>query len=313
MTTKPGAAYWEGRLRLTCILLDASVLNPNGYFEEFPKRTVIPGGMVLAALGETESRRISSRLHVQRPPRWRIEMFDIESDDADELSAIVRHRFNLLCCAQRSAPSVLALLDRFTGGAWRRVCPVAEISGSGRGVFLDEERLEAWGEIVAAWPSGLDDRIAISLEFFRESVAERQVSLSKSLLTLAVAFESLIGQDLKAELNFRLSQRAAFLVSNGPASHRVMVRMKDLYGARSSLVHGGRKASPDAVTKLQQFMMRAIPSMARLSEVAGGFKGANQILDKAPFGLDPILRDVVSPKGEAWWARVDVCKIPGWL
>ncbi len=271
--------------------------------------------MVLAKLNRRESDRVSRSLANPYAGGWRIEMFGIESNDPSEVAEIVKRRFALLSCTQRLAPTYHAVLDRYDAdhGQWVRVVPLWGGAGA-RQASLSDSRLDRWGELVAAWPVETGERIYISLDFFRESIIERQSgSLPKALLTLAVAFEALIGDGLDGEITYRLCQRASLLVTSGDNAVRTMARIKKLYGARSRLVHDGKTPTLETVTHLQQYMMRAIPSLARLSEACGGIKPALTVLDRAPFERDSRLDALVALGEESWWSKVDVVTIPGWL
>jgi hypothetical protein len=62
--------------------------------------------------------------------------------------------------------------------------------------------------------------------------------------------------------------------------------------------------SSEVVIRLQQFLMRAIPSMARLIELTGSHAAAIQALDRAPYVRSPELEGVLEADG--WWNFVDV-------
>src|SRR5205807_310304 len=105
-------------------------------------------------------------------------------------------------------------------------------------------------------------------------------------------------------LSYRLCLRATMLVARGSAASSVFRRLRVLYARRSRLVHKGDSADFESVTHLQQYLMCAVPSMARLSSLAGGYTSAIQLLDGAAFARDPVLEELFDFAG--WWSYVDV-------
>ncbi|QKW20480.1 hypothetical protein HUT16_16645 [Kitasatospora sp. NA04385] len=307
--------YKEGDLRICCILLDVIVRDESKNFIDQPQRIPLGGEMAMVRLEKDEEDRVAYSIYNRYFGGWRLEIHNVPDRPAAWLLEFSRRKISLLCCAERVAPGFSAVLDRYNGEHWERVKWLGMIKGA-RHSFISSSRLSAWGEICESWPSPTPDkRISVALDFFRESVYERQDrNFSNSLLLLAVAYESLLGDGLQGDLTFRLSQRGALLTSKGEPSYKVAKRLKSIYASRSRLVHNGKEPDIADITRLQQFMMRAIPSIARLSSTCSSYKGALEALDSAPFFRIPEIDDLFSPEGESgWWEKVDIPAIPGWI
>ena len=168
------------------------------------------------------------------------------------------------------------------------------------------ERVTAWADLVRNWPRQVPgiENIERSLMFFQRSVAENRAYSYRALLDASIAFELLLGgSSQRGGLTERLATRGAILVEVDDTV-AVYERLRALYGLRSKLVHGGEDPEESEVVRLQQFMMRALPTMARLAELTGSYAAAVKSLDQASLKRPPVLDELFV--GDGWWDRVDV-------
>jgi hypothetical protein len=213
----------------------------------------------------------------------------------------------LLSLCVRMAPTWPAVVyDRPGETSW-----VRDSWGFGSGGFYRErysylpmERLRTWGRLIEAWPHHVTATVDQSLGYYYQSIVDRPDSPARGLTSAAIAFESLLGRGLQQELSHRLSQRAALLVARGSEARKVYSVVKGWYDLRSKLVHDAVSPDAAAVVRFQQFLMRAIPSLARLIELTGSHKDALAILDDAPYVRSVHLDSLFEADG--WWNYVDV-------
>jgi hypothetical protein len=190
--------------------------------------------------------------------------------------------------------------------------------GGSRQIFLvPYERVLIWSKLLSNWPlKGGDAPVELSLDYYAKSITDcptvqgsnRQGDVRKGLISAAIAWEVLLGERVQTEITFRLSQRGAILVTDGNAGIRVAERLRRLYGQRSALLHAGEEPTLEQIIQLQQFLMRALPSMVELSGRAGGYRNAIGLLDQAPYRRDAELERLLSD-AEGWWAFVDVASL----
>ena len=214
----------------------------------------------------------------------------------------------LLVVRQIPSPSAV-VLDRWTGGEWRRGGFVREVPWSGAnrlGASFPESRLGTLQALRTAMPSELPREIERALDHYGASVhALRSGHMDTALVSAALALESLLGRDLSGELSFRLSLRGAMLTANAADTQpAIFERLRKLYSERSKVVHAGAEASFESATHLQQFLMRAIPAMVALVQNCGSFRSGIEALDSSVLGADEPVRAVQMPGN--WWSYVDV-------
>jgi hypothetical protein len=172
--------------------------------------------------------------------------------------------------------------------------------------YLPITRMETWSRLIEAWPHGFSASIEQSLSFYYQSVIDRPEHPAKGLTGAAIAFESLLGRGLDQELRHRLSQRGALLVARGAEAREVYRLLKGWYDDRSKLVHDAVVPTAELVVRFQQFLMRAIPSMVRLTQLAGSHENAIRALDEASFDGSAQLDGLFDENG--WWSFVDLMK-----
>jgi hypothetical protein len=305
-------------VRLTVPLVNTSVIVDGaplvGRIEVTPR-------VVLGSLDDSEEARVESALALpQYTVRYRLEIHGhqlrmdlgastIRNRDAE---TVIRRHLAMLSCAVRMAPRwVSAVADELLEGRWKRVAWVGYGGGGQRErhANLPSERLRTWGRLLENWPAeGLDARLYLALEYYADSVADFREHPSKSLMSAAIALETLLGGDLLTQIARGLSQRGGLLVARGEEALFISRRLKTWYTARSKLVHGGRLPSQDVVVGLHRFLMRAIPSMAALMQVTGGHEEALRALDEAVF-VHVSEVDSLFEAGNRWWDFVPAAAI----
>ena len=272
--------------------------------------------VVLASLDEAESDRIQKSMGSHRYlAQWRLEVFNPKTLERGEIFKEIEHYMSLLCCVYRGSPKGIVNLDEFRNGVWVRREYCGMLPGSEGYALLPLERVPRWGALIENFPRNLTRNIQIALSYFREAIAERRDwKHSKAMLSAAIAFESLLGENVKSEITFRLSQRGAILTSAGEGAELVFKTLRKLYSIRSKLVHEGKSVDKQSVVRMEQFLMRAIPSMAALVMKAGSARRAVELLERAPFVRDEILCGV--SEGDPvhhWWASVNLVETPDWV
>jgi len=283
------------------------------------RRYEVAPTVVLAPLDEAEQQRICDSLVLtvnDDRPYYRLELHDVEltgsphADTYGEASVIeLETVLGLLSCVVRLAPTwPTAVFDEHDGTRWvrrgwafvrggfeTRMAPPSTIPWS---------RLESWSDLVTNWPPANVERVELALGFYYRSVIDRPTAPYKALASAAIAFEILLGGQLQLELSHRMSTRGALLVERDKPEE-VYRLLKSWYGMRSKLVHQGERPSHEKVIRFQQFLMRAIPSMARLTQSLGSYNRAIEALDLAPFRRQEELDGLFTDE-PAWWRRVDV-------
>jgi hypothetical protein len=297
----------DGQLRVTVALFETGISDPNkdGYVLTYPRRIKISQSAVLAVLNDAESDRIADSTLEHLGPQLRLEIFDPPSVEPVAIIDLVKRYMRLLSLAIRVAPRCTIVLDRYTGSHWERIAPIGETLGARGWASLTLERIATWSKLVESWPwNATDKRVGTALEYYYDSVAERQDGeYSKAFVSAAIAYEVLLGEDVTSELSYRLAQRGAVLVCKGGDGYELMRRLRNYYTARSQLVHAGKVANDDIPVRLQQFLMKAIPSMMALIEQCGSVKAAVRRLDQAPFERSEEL-DKLFAASDAWWSFV---------
>lgn len=256
----------------------------------------------------------------------RLELFDVLPDDWDSFdywtedyphisdrpnslaaeSVHVRLAFLLGCQAlicRKPLTPFQVLVDRFDGTHWQRETHLRAGSNAPGDVYaeLPLDRVGTWSALVSGL-ADVDTQIMLALDFYRESVADsRHRHYDRAFLQAAIALEILLSGS-HSEITHRVGQRAAFLVSSHPDRRPLVYKtIKDLYGARSKLVHAGARVTPDQCATLQQFLMAAIPRMAATRLPVSNARTA---LDDYGFGVPvPELTEVIDKEG--WWSYCD--------
>lgn len=213
----------------------------------------------------------------------------------------------LLSLCVRMAPAWPGVVYDVQGQkSWVRDAAVYAWGGFYRGKYsyLPMGRLRTWARLVEAWPHHVTDTVDQALGYYYQSIVDRPEHPAKGLTSAAIAFESLLGRGLQQELSHRLSNRAALLVARGSEAREISSIVKRWYTIRSKLVHDAVTPDPADVVHFQQFLMRAIPSMARLIQLTGSHQNAIAALDDAPYERSGQLDSLFEPDG--WWNYVDV-------
>jgi hypothetical protein len=282
----------------------------------------------IATLDEAETMRVlqsaGSRFGVGNVCRLEVHNFEITHEPVDdgpevefasrtrprvgdEALIVTRRLLGLLSLSVRMAPTWPGIaLDIEVEGTWVRFSRIPWSGGfyEDKYSYLPMERLETFGRLVQHWPTHIAATIEQSLEYYYQSIVDRPQHTAKGLTSAAIAFESLLGRGLSQELSHRLSQRGALLCERGPDAEWLYGVLKGWYNVRSKLVHDAVSPNPEVVVRLQQFLMRAIPSMGRLAELAGSHAAAIEALDRAPYERSAHLESLFDEVG--WWNYVDV-------
>lgn len=292
-------------------------------------RMKVAPGVWLATLDEAETRRVLTAAGFAHTTAnvCRLELHDVDiafeplvnrgpAVPASRSSFVdirpvwhVETILGLLSLAVRMAPTWPSVVyDVRQEGSWVRETWVPAWGGfyGGRYSYLPMERLGTWGRLVEAWPHHLTATVEQSLAYYYQSIIDRPEHPDKALTSAAIAFESLLGFGLQQELVHRLSQRAALLVAQGTEAKEIYSIVKQWYKVRSKLIH--EAVSPDTVTvvRFQQYLMRAIPSMARLIELTGSHRAALTVLDDAAYDRSEHLDALFEPG--SWWNYCDVLR-----
>lgn len=282
---------------------------------EIEARHEVNGLVTIARLNDEEAIRIARSWGEEgNPPQVRMEIcpFVVPEDwRAAEKMAMeaVRRAFSLLALSYRDAPLWRSILMDERREVWtRREWAWTWGGGIGSPTWIGKvprERLRTWGRLLDNWPLlGFDDRLNLALDYYYDSVIDRGIHPNKAMVSAAIAMEALLGERTTTELRYRLAQRGALLTADGENAIRLAQLLGDWYVVRSKLLHSRIRAPQDVVTKLQQFLMRAIPSLAHLRNLAGSYAAAIDILDAAPFQRSPLLQELFASGG--WWSFVDV-------
>ncbi len=290
-------------------------------------RYEVAPGVVLAKLDARESQRVQKATWgMPDPPEWRLELHDykaaicevrdpwssevtgfaISEEDRKE----VKKDFALMACTLREPPAFAGVaFDKQNGDVWRRVGTVAMFGGSiARNTRLRFDRLVTWARLRENWPKDCGDDLLLALDFYYDSIVDaRNGNYGKALVGAVIAFEIMLIGDLQNELRHRMSQRGALLVAFDDDARRVYNSLSESYKIRSKLFHRGREPQEQAVIWLQQYLMRAIPSMAKLATLVGSHDNAIRVLDDAAFHKAPELHRVL--QSDKWWSFVDVPSI----
>lgn len=306
-------------------MLNTGVIGPDGRIIE--GRMELAPDVWLGYLDAGEASRVSQAVGMRYPVQgYRLELHNVKVAYDPGVSRVdlrpgshvsdfidirplqtVERLLGLLSLAVRMAPLWPSVVyDRLVEGTWVRdqIAPAYGGFPPYRYSYLPLSRIETWKRLIQNWPHHMSETIDQSLSFYYQSVVDRPESPAKSLTSAAIAFESLLGRGLTTELRHRLSQRAAMLVARGAEAKTLYGFVRGWYDIRSSLVHDAKHPDPEVPVRFDQFLMRAIPSMARLSELVGSHSKAVQVLDDALFERAPELDRLFDETG--WWNYVDV-------
>lgn len=134
---------------------------------------------------------------------------------------------------------------------------------------LRETDVEAFGEFWRDFQDkqqeGKLDDLKIALNRFNYSYGEVD---EDRLLDQMIALESLYLGDDK-ELGYKLALRAAFLLCAGEKKRKeIFKRLRDAYGARGTIVHGGERPSKlkELVVDTEEYLRQSINRFIKLSE-----------------------------------------------
>lgn len=320
-TARPAGAIDQRpkrRVRVTVPLLNTAIKTDSS---DAPAqgRLEIATGVWLAALDEAECQRVAEAVGFGRTigNACRLELHDVEVAtrvETDPYDYFVDDRpikrvqtcLGLLSLSVRMAPTWPGVVyDVRQPMRWERFAHVF-VSGGFRNrkfSYLPLKRIETWGALVANWPDPGEDPVGLALAYYYDSVVDRPESTAKALISASIAFECLLSD--RARSNSRhLAQRGALLVAEGADAKYMFDFLRKAYAARSSVVHEGKIPEGDLVVRFQQYLMRAIPSMAHLTYRCGSHASAIGALDQAAFG-DRLSVEGLFVPGQ-WWNYVDV-------
>lgn len=297
---KPGSLRATVPLYATWVI-DSGALEVSGRFQIGPE-------VILARLNASESERIrrywAGRLP---PPAWRLEVHGVDASNLAGVELSVRRAIAQLSLAVRVSPWWVAIaVDRWNGTNWVRLGSCGTGGGVEGTTHIPVERLKTANVLRQRWRGNLPNQVWQSLDYYHESVLELwRVHLGKALLMASISFESLLGGGLSSELSYRLALRGALLVATGDDTTLVHKRLRSIYGRRSKVVHEAQDADFATVTHLQQYLMRALPSMVELLNSAGGYEKAIALIDESVFAVQPELMALMDASPD-WWSYVDV-------
>ena len=312
----PSAKPVEGlTLRLAVPLFDTSFTNAERRL--VGGRTEVAPGVVVARLTEEESQRMRRALaRPESPPQplWRLEIHMAPlagrgPTDAQMVS-IIRRTMALLSCAVRFAPRWhMAFLDRHNGEVWVRERHLhLGAGGSERHSYVPIDRVRTWGQLLRHWSLlGLDPVVDLALDLFYDSVAERQIRPDRAFFAAVTAVDVLLGCAASPESERRI-QRAAVLLLAGAKTDELAATMQSWEHARQEYLRRGISPNPELLVGLHRFLMRGLPSMARLMAMVGGYTNASaglDVINNPPDDNHPLMAD----DGDRWWDYVDLDSI----
>lgn len=294
----------EPSLRVTVPLFNMWLLDHGD--EPAQSKIDLGRGAMVVKLHDRERRRICGYWDLDpelAPLHWRLEVHDISLGDLEARAREVLDQMTLV--VREPAQWRSLLLDRYEDGVWiRRGVSWTSFEVPNYMTEIPLAALETLRALRENMPDVVDEQTRLALSFYAESVRElRTADLQKALLLAAIALECLFGDAGRDGLTTKFATRGTHLVCQGEGAMELFDRLKKIYAARSNVVHQGRPADFSAVTHLQQFLMRAIPSMMKLCADTGGRARALAALDSASFVPSP---SVAALMGQgSWWSFVD--------
>jgi len=118
----------------------------------------------------------------------------------------------------------------------------------------------------------------LALDLFYDSVAERQTRPDRAFLGATTAVDVLLGCVTSPESERRVS-RAAVLLLAGAQTDALAAQMHSWEHGRREYLRRGTAPDPELLVGLHRFLMRGLPSMARLMALVGGYRNATAGLD----------------------------------
>lgn len=299
--------------RLTVPLFDTSFTErPSG--PELDGRTEVAPDIVIARLDEDERARIlrESPRNGGSAPIHRLEIHiggligqAITEAQAEE---IVRRTLGLLSCTVRFAPRWHVIwIDRHEGDHWIRERRINHSAGgSARHSYVPLERIRTWGRLLQHWPLlGLGPVPELALHLYAESVAVRQTNSGKAFLLATVARECLLGSLSHDEDRTRRGVALTLADNQSPALAKVMGSWNS---ARDSYLGRGQEPPREMLVPIHRFLMRALPSTARLMAAVGGDHSfALEWLDA--LGPSSQNHPLAREGGDRWWDYVPLGSI----
>jgi len=218
----------------------------------------------------------------------------------------------LLSCAVRFAPRWhMSFLDHHNGEVWVRERHLQlGAGGSELHSYVPLDRARTWGQLLRRWPLlGLDPVVDLALDLFYDSVAERQTRPDRAFLGATTAVDVLLGCVTSPESDRRIP-RAAVLLLAGTQTDVLAAKMHSWEHARQEYLRRGIAPDPEILVGLHRFLMRGLPSMARLMALVGGYRNATaglDVINNPPDINHPLMGD----DGDRWWDYVDLDSIVG--
>lgn len=268
------------------------------------ERTELGMGAWLAPLNSVESERLHRVFGFDSPYLGasilhRLELHDVRAVDSIEQIRLLLSAFLLV--VRQPVSTMAVVLDRFVEGQWTREGWADFESGAHSPLRFPRQRLATLRNLRNGLGLAPPKQILRALDHYRQSVtALWRGDFDSALVAGAISLETLLGNGIRTEISYRLCLRASTLVGyDGP---KVFTTLKRLYDLRSGVVHGGKAATFEQATRLQQALMRMIPTVASLVEELGGYDHALRALDTLALDRTAPLPKTISQAG--WWSYV---------
>lgn len=312
----PPAPVLERRYRVTLPLINFADRPLHGYNDVDPGsgylgRVDLGRNAVLVKLDEIESSRLSRELLQEEydgywPIDHRLEILDVPTAEIYQEATLLLRQFMLVVRAP--VPVVRAVVDYKVGGTHYRGGYIALDTSTRNHHGFPRSRIETLKALRVGMGSNLPQAVLRSLDHYDHSVRSLWRSdLDDAFVMAAVGFESLLGHKLDSEISYRLCLRATRLCRGGKDLFKAL---RTLYSLRSKIVHGGKSATGENVTHLQQALMRLIPSVAALSQECGSYDEAMATLDALALGSGQAEPRTISSSG--WWSYVPIEACLNW-
>lgn len=207
------------------------------------RREVTPD-LIVAKLDQAEATRVKDMLLEDWEPHYRIEIhgYRVDRENPDDYSAgveeTVRRVFALVCFVVRATPRwPSVVLDRHDGQRWQRQDWVHAAGGTvpfgDYGAWtIPIERLDSWGEVLLNFPAhGQFPALDLALDYFYDSVLDRNAHPHKAFMSASTAHEVLLGPKEGKPIRKTLTRRGAALT--GPHRRATAFRPSSASGTCS--------------------------------------------------------------------------------
>jgi hypothetical protein len=228
-----------------------------------------------------------------------------------EAETLVRRILGLLTCTVRFAPGWHQIhVDRWIDGTW---CEVETFTFRGREPFLPsfvpEERMHTWSRLLEHWPLlGLDPVVDRALDLHYESIELRRSRPTAAFLLALTATEALLSASLVSDAEHETAVRRAVTLLGGEHADALGQTIGLWRDAQRLLVQRGIESEERSLLGLQRFLMRALPTMARvLLHVGRDHSHAIGWLDAT--SDDPARLHLRQNVDQPWWDYLPVTAI----